>query len=243
MPVWPTWSVCGRQPAIVTTREQPTAAFRRPASSSRIPKPSAEPTPRPPLMTTLASAREMPLVSASTRSATCTARSDASSSGSNGLTSGASAPLTVVGWTACGAHDSNKGEPCMRASSRRLPPHLTRVTVPSSLAFVQFAANGRSSRAATWAITSLPLFEPAATMALGFVLSIVSVTQRAHAAGAYAARRSSSVTWAVVTPCAPSSVAASAPPGPTSRASCDPSALMPRASASACNDSSSGRPS
>ena len=29
MPVWPTWSVCGRQPALVTTREQPTAAFEQ----------------------------------------------------------------------------------------------------------------------------------------------------------------------------------------------------------------------
>jgi hypothetical protein len=39
-------------------------------------------------------------------------------------------------------------------------------------------------RAATWAITSLPLFEPAATMALGLVVSATSVTQRAQAAGA-----------------------------------------------------------
>ena len=45
---------------MVTTREQPTAAFSSPASSSSIPNPSADPTPRPPLTTTLASASEMP---------------------------------------------------------------------------------------------------------------------------------------------------------------------------------------
>src|SRR5229473_4397867 len=33
VPVWPTWSEWGRQPALVTTREQPTAAPSRPASS------------------------------------------------------------------------------------------------------------------------------------------------------------------------------------------------------------------
>ena len=60
MPVWPTWSVCGRQPALVTTREQPTAPPSSAASSSMIAKPSAEPTPRPPLTTTLASTRETP---------------------------------------------------------------------------------------------------------------------------------------------------------------------------------------
>src|SRR5829696_4308949 len=62
VPVWPTWSVCGRQPAMVTTREQPTAAFSTPASSSSMPKPSAEPTPRPPLTTTLASSSDTPAV-------------------------------------------------------------------------------------------------------------------------------------------------------------------------------------
>ena len=34
MPVWPTWSECGRQPALVTAREQPTAAPSSSASSS-----------------------------------------------------------------------------------------------------------------------------------------------------------------------------------------------------------------
>ena len=62
MPVWPTWSVCGRQPAIVTAREQPTTPPSRPASSSSGAKPSAEPTPRPPLTTTGASASDSPPV-------------------------------------------------------------------------------------------------------------------------------------------------------------------------------------
>ena len=50
---------CGRQPALVTTREPPTAPPSRPASSSRSAKPSPLPTPRPPPTTTLASASEM----------------------------------------------------------------------------------------------------------------------------------------------------------------------------------------
>ena len=60
MPVWPTWSVCGRQPAMVTAREQPTAPPSAAASASTGAKPSAEPAPRPPLTTTLASASETP---------------------------------------------------------------------------------------------------------------------------------------------------------------------------------------
>src|SRR6266851_3215059 len=70
VPVWPTWSEWGRQPALVTTREQPTAPPSRPASSSMMANPSFEPTPRPPLTTTFASARETPPPFVLTRSAT-----------------------------------------------------------------------------------------------------------------------------------------------------------------------------
>ena len=56
--------MCGRQPAIVTAREQPTAAPSSAASSSIGAKPSAEPAPRPPETTTLASASETPPVDA-----------------------------------------------------------------------------------------------------------------------------------------------------------------------------------
>src|SRR6185295_12000713 len=58
-PVWPIWSECGRQPALVTTREPPTAAPSSSASSSRSAKPSPLPTPRPPPTTTLASPNEI----------------------------------------------------------------------------------------------------------------------------------------------------------------------------------------
>src|SRR2546423_1596987 len=57
-PVWPTWSECGLQPRLVTTREPPTAPPSSSASSSRAANPSALPTPRPPPTTTRASASE-----------------------------------------------------------------------------------------------------------------------------------------------------------------------------------------
>ena len=190
MPVWPTWSVCGRQPALVTTREQPTAAFSCSASSSRIAKPSAEPTPRPPLTTTFASASETPLVTVSTCSLTRTARSASSSAGENDSTAGASAPLTVAAATMCGAELSSAGEPCRRASSSRLPPQRTRVRSPSGVGRplstgleVQFAANGSPKRAATWAMTSLPPFEPGATIAEGSRRAARSVSAARPGAG------------------------------------------------------------
>src|SRR5450759_5986354 len=67
VPVWPTCSVWGRQPEMVTAREQPTAAPSRPARSTIGAKPAADPTPRPPVTTTLASASETPPVAAGTR--------------------------------------------------------------------------------------------------------------------------------------------------------------------------------
>ena len=177
-----------------------------------MPKPSAEPTPRPPLTTTLASASETPLATASTCSATCTTRSAGSSAGANVSIAGAPAPLTA----AAGDGVRRDGEQRRRAVDARLleqaaaPADARHVERRSGVAAdaVTFAANGRSRRAATCAITSLPRFVPAATTALGSSRSISSSTQRAHAAGAYAASRSCSATYAVVTPCAPSCAAA-----------------------------------
>src|SRR3712207_7357284 len=48
LPVWPTWLVCGYQPASTAAREAPTAAPRESASASMIEKFSALATPRPP---------------------------------------------------------------------------------------------------------------------------------------------------------------------------------------------------
>ena len=45
VPVWPTCSAWGRQPALVTTRDPPTAPPSRPASSSSSAKPRAAPDP------------------------------------------------------------------------------------------------------------------------------------------------------------------------------------------------------
>src|SRR5256885_7295444 len=51
VPVCPTWSVCDRQPRMVTAREQPTAPPSSDASSSAGANPSGEPAPRPQLTT------------------------------------------------------------------------------------------------------------------------------------------------------------------------------------------------
>src|ERR671920_670819 len=48
LPVWPTWLVCGYQPASTAAREAPTAAPRESARASTTEKFSALPTPRPP---------------------------------------------------------------------------------------------------------------------------------------------------------------------------------------------------
>ena len=70
VPVWPTCIACGRQPALVTTRETPTAAPSRAASSSSSRTPSPLPTPRPPPTTTRASASETVPASGATRPTT-----------------------------------------------------------------------------------------------------------------------------------------------------------------------------
>src|SRR5699024_25043 len=60
VPVWPTWSLCGRQPSLVATREHPTAPPTSPANSSNGANPSALPIPRPPETTTRAVERLTP---------------------------------------------------------------------------------------------------------------------------------------------------------------------------------------
>ena len=97
--------------------------------------------------------------------------------------SASAAPSTA---TVCGATVSSAGVPWRRASSSRLPPQRTRVTSsgePPPTA-VQFAAKGRSRRAATWLSTSLPRLLPAATTALGSSRSISSIVLRAQPPGA-----------------------------------------------------------
>src|ERR1044072_9243433 len=55
LPVWPTWLVCGYQPASTAAREAPTAAPSESARASMIAKFSAPLTPRPPETTIAAS--------------------------------------------------------------------------------------------------------------------------------------------------------------------------------------------
>ena len=73
------------------------------------------------------------------------------------------------------------------ASSRRLPPHRTRVSFQSSplgTIRVTLAASGRSRRAARWAITSLPRSVPAAITAAGISAPTSWASDSAMAAGA-----------------------------------------------------------
>ena len=91
MPVWPTWNACGYQPASTTARDAPTAAPRESASCSMIPKPSAEPVPRPPETTICASDRSgRSLAAATTCSVTFAAF--AASDAVNATASTAAAP-------------------------------------------------------------------------------------------------------------------------------------------------------
>src|SRR5215207_3056070 len=224
VPVWPTWSVCGRQPALVTAREQPTAPPSSSASSSIGAKPSAEPTPRPPDTTTGASASERPPVDVSTRSDTRTTRSCSCSSGANAWTAGASPGAGSIA-TACGATVMSAIGPSTHASSSRLPPQRMRVTSAGSpgVAATQFAASTQPATTAAWAR------RPAS-----------SATARPYACGAKPP--SISATLTVATPWSPSAGAASAAPGPTITASTGASAAYPRANVSACSESSSGSP-
>ena len=99
---------------------------------------------------------------------------------------GAGAEATVSAVTEWGATVTSIGEPCRRASSSRLPPQRTRVTVAGSPGVIdkQLAAIGWSVLAATWASTSLPRSVPGPTTALGAVRSMSSTIAWAHAAGA-----------------------------------------------------------
>ena len=132
LPVWPTWSEWGRQPLLVTTREQPTAPPSRPASSSsdgeavgRAHAPPAAHHDRGAGQADAGGGRGLPLddagapggrvrarVSAPRRSAPATRRAPARRPG-----------------TACAAPLRMRTGASSVACSSRLPPQRTRVTV------------------------------------------------------------------------------------------------------------------
>ena len=88
--------------------------------------------------------------------------------------------------TLCGATVMSGRGPCRRAISRRLPPQRCRVTVTGSpgVTAMQLAANGRFVRAASRAMTSLPLSVPAANTAAAFSSSAARASMPARASGA-----------------------------------------------------------
>ncbi len=146
--------------------------------------------------------------------------SASASAGENASTAGAPAS-TVSTATACGWTVSSFVAPWSRASSSRLPPQRTRVTVAGSpgVASMQFADIGRSAFAATCAITSLPRSVPGPTTAAGASRRTSSTRLCPSAAGAYEEKTSCSATWSLVAPWAPSSPASDVAPTPVANAS------------------------
>ena len=174
---------------MVTSREQPTAPPSAAASASMGAKPSADPAPRPPLTTTLASASETPPpASVCVRSATRTTRSASVSAGVNSETAVCAGAAAGAASTTCGATVRSFVLPWTRACSSRLPPQRRRVTSAGSpgAASMQFAASGRSPIAAAWAIASVARSLPGAITATGACDSTSSAIARPHACGANA---------------------------------------------------------
>ena len=198
MPVWPTWSVCGRQPG---ARDHARAADGGVRAARRAPRgsrsPSAEPTPRPPRDDDLG-VGERDAARRRRRRARAPGRRGRRRRGSGAKSSTAGAPPSLLGGDGVRGDGQQRGSQWRRASSSRLPPQRMRVDgAVAACTAMQFAANGRSVRAATWAITSLPLFVPAATMALGAECGRDLLGDDARpGVGRVGVSRSSSATWA-----------------------------------------------
>ena len=129
------------------------------------PKPSAEPTPRPPLTTTFASASETPPVDVVDALGDPHGAGRLAERGRERLDRRRAGRLG--GGTACGATvSSGSGAVDARLLEQAAAPaHARDRTVAASTPRCTLAANGRSSRAATCASTSLPRSVPAATTA------------------------------------------------------------------------------
>ena len=136
IPVWPTCSECGRQPAIVTTREHADGAaeqVRQLLERSRSPRRCRRPAPPP--TTTRASASET--LSLRRRDPTGDAGPAGrrrSSVGVNGTIAGAAPPAARLGgprraWAATVSRAARS--PSSQASSSRLPAQRWRVTPPA----------------------------------------------------------------------------------------------------------------
>ena len=144
----------------------------------------------------------MPPADAPTVSVTRIAVAASETDGAN-VSSAGSSPAAVSIATACGCTVMSATGACSRATSRRLPPHRTRVTsAPPSdgAAVMQLAASGTSRSAAAWAMTSLPRSVPGPTTAVAPSRPASSTIASAIACGAYEAKTSPSATCSVDTP-------------------------------------------
>ena len=169
VPVWPTWSVCGRQPAIVTAREQPTAPPSRPASSSIGAKPSARADAAAAGDDDLRLGERDAAAGGRDALATRTTRSAVVEVGREALDA-RPPPAAVVGRDGVRLRPSAaRGAQWRRASSSRLPPQRTRVTRAGrrgSRRCSSRRAAGRARRPRARA-PRCPRSVPAATIAVG----------------------------------------------------------------------------
>ena len=138
-----------------------------PASSSRIAKPSAEPTPRPPLTTTWPRRARRRRRPRSTRSATRTTRSACRAPARSVSTAGVAGRAPRPRRRAARRSAAAAAPWSARLLEQAAAPAHARDRRRRRRRAMQLAANGRSRRAATCASTSLPRSVPAATTAVG----------------------------------------------------------------------------
>ena len=153
-------------------------------------------------MTTRASASEIRPRSGASRPVTWTARSASASVTGTASTDGAGEASAASTGTVFGATVRSRIGASSQQSSRRLPAQRCRVRRYRSPGSTerQFAAIGRSSRAATRASRSLPRSVPIPTTASGRRVSTTWATDAAQPSGWSSVRPGWSTTSAVVTP-------------------------------------------
>ena len=162
----------------------------------------------------------MPLVR-TTRSATMVWAKASSRSGLNGTTTPAAPTSAGVASTAWWATVTRKTPADRVTSSSSEPPHWTRVMAQSpapSRMDLQLATNGSSSRAATWATTSLPRSVPQASTAVAPVARTSWATVSPQASGPKSVSSPWEARWTVEAPWAPRSAAARSAPFPITTA-------------------------
>src|SRR5881628_1293786 len=186
LPVWPTWSACGRQPASTTARDAPTAA-RPPnaaASSSSTLKFAGSFKPRPPEMTIGASATSSVPAVAGLIAVTTTRPVGAGTATVSALP----ALGRCTGVNTLGRSDTIAGVAVSLSLRSAFPAYTGWITVtapPSTATSVTSCASATPRRAATRGARSRPVALAANTTARYPPAFARSAITRVHASGAY----------------------------------------------------------